>query len=312
MLDMLVVGGGYVGLSAAVAVKQAAPHLKVSVVEAAPEHVWKNDARASAVIAAAVKMLEIFGIWTEIAPEAQPITKMIVTDSRTSDPVRPVFLTFDGEVAEGRPFAHMIPNVVMVGEIRDVETADIAIRAAMTGHLVFSTLHTNDAVGGITRLTQSGLSIVEWQPLVGVVPPLTESAWHQRFERYRAFPQYLQLRPQMTLHEFKVIFFWEYLHRVIARAIGVIFMIPFLLFWMSGYFSRPLMTRALALFGLGAMQGVMGWLMVKSGLVDRPSVGTGTVIRPSTVESIAREAGFTGFTILPVEHESFRFYRLDP
>ncbi|MBX4927378.1 ubiquinone biosynthesis hydroxylase [Rhizobium binae] len=118
MLDMLVVGGGYVGLSAAVAVKQAAPHLKVSVVEAAPEHVWKSDARASAVIAAAVKMLEIFGLWTEIEPEAQPITKMIVTDSRTSDPVRPVFLTFDGEVAEGRPFAHMIPNVVMVAALR--------------------------------------------------------------------------------------------------------------------------------------------------------------------------------------------------
>ncbi|RUM20919.1 ubiquinone biosynthesis hydroxylase [Rhizobium phaseoli] len=118
MLDMLVVGGGYVGLSAAVAVKQAAPHLKVSVVEAAPEHVWKSDARASAVIAAAVKMLEIFGIWSEIEPEAQPITKMIVTDSRTSDPVRPVFLTFDGEVAEGRPFAHMIPNVAMVAALR--------------------------------------------------------------------------------------------------------------------------------------------------------------------------------------------------
>ncbi|MBB4575207.1 ubiquinone biosynthesis hydroxylase [Rhizobium lentis] len=118
MLDMLVVGAGYVGLSAAVAVKQAAPHLKVSVVEAAPEHAWKNDTRASAVIAAAVKMLEIFGIWEEIEPEAQPITKMIVTDSRTSDPVRPVFLTFDGEVAEGRPFAHMIPNVAMVAALR--------------------------------------------------------------------------------------------------------------------------------------------------------------------------------------------------
>jgi 2-octaprenyl-6-methoxyphenol hydroxylase len=118
MLDMLVVGGGYVGLSAAVAVKQAAPHLKVSVVEAAPEYAWKNDTRASAVIAAAVKMLEIFGIWNEIKPEAQPITKMIVTDSRTSDPVRPIFLTFDGEVAEGRPFAHMIPNVAMVAALR--------------------------------------------------------------------------------------------------------------------------------------------------------------------------------------------------
>ncbi|MGO6788802.1 ubiquinone biosynthesis hydroxylase [Rhizobium ruizarguesonis] len=118
MLDMLVVGGGYVGLSAAVAVKQAAPHLNVAVVEAAPENVWKNDTRASAIIAAAAKMLEVFGIWNEIEPEAQPITKMIVTDSKTSDPVRPVFLTFDGEVTEGRPFAHMIPNVTMVAALR--------------------------------------------------------------------------------------------------------------------------------------------------------------------------------------------------
>ncbi|AHF86058.1 2-octaprenyl-6-methoxyphenyl hydroxylase [Rhizobium leguminosarum bv. trifolii WSM1689] len=118
MLDMLVVGGGYVGLSAAVAVKQAAPHLNVAVVEAAPEHVWQNDTRASAIIAAAAKMLQVFGIWKEIEPEAQPITKMIVTDSKTSDPVRPVFLTFDGEVADGRPFAHMIPNVAMVAALR--------------------------------------------------------------------------------------------------------------------------------------------------------------------------------------------------
>src|SRR5262245_19804326 len=108
MLDMLVVGGGYVGLAAAVAVKQAAPHLRIEIIEAAPEGAWKKDGRASAIIAAAAKMLEVFGIWDEILPEAQPITKMIVTDSRTSDPVRPVFLTFDGEVStgnmnEGRP-----------------------------------------------------------------------------------------------------------------------------------------------------------------------------------------------------------------
>ncbi len=118
MLDMLVVGGGYVGLSVAVAVKQAAPHLDIAVIEAAPDHVWKKDMRASAIIAAATKMLEVFGIWDEIEPEAQPINKMIVTDSRMSDPVRPIFLTFDGEVADGRPFAHMIPNVAMVGALR--------------------------------------------------------------------------------------------------------------------------------------------------------------------------------------------------
>jgi 2-octaprenyl-6-methoxyphenol hydroxylase len=118
MLDMLVVGGGYVGLAAAVAVKQAAPHLQVTVVEAAPENVWRKDMRASAIIAAAAKMLGVFGVWDEIREEAQPIHRMIVTDSRTADPVRPVFLTFDGDVAEGQPFAHMVENAVMVGALR--------------------------------------------------------------------------------------------------------------------------------------------------------------------------------------------------
>jgi 2-octaprenyl-6-methoxyphenol hydroxylase len=133
MLDMLVAGGGYVGLSVAVAVKQAAPHLNVVVVEAAPEHAWKKDMRASAVIAAATRMLEVFGVWGEIEPEAQPITRMIVTDSKLSDPVRPVFLTFDGEVAEGRPFAHMIPNVAMVGALRGVcERLGVEIRHGLS------------------------------------------------------------------------------------------------------------------------------------------------------------------------------------
>ena len=132
MLDLLVVGGGYVGLSVAVAVKQAAPHLTVEVIEAAPEEAWKKDPRASAIIAAATKMLEVFGIWDRIEPEAQPITRMIVTDSKTCDPVRPVFLTFDGAVEEGRPFAHMIPNVAMVGALREVcEKLGIRIRHAV-------------------------------------------------------------------------------------------------------------------------------------------------------------------------------------
>lgn len=91
MLDVVVAGGGYVGLSVAVAIKQAAGHLNVQVVEAAPEDVWKKDVRASAIIAAATRMLDVFGIWNEIEPEAQPIHKMIVTDSKTADPVRPVF-----------------------------------------------------------------------------------------------------------------------------------------------------------------------------------------------------------------------------
>ncbi|TKT56345.1 ubiquinone biosynthesis hydroxylase [Rhizobiaceae bacterium LC148] len=133
MLDMLVVGGGYVGLAAAVAVKQAAPHLKIEVVEAAPETVWQKDERASAIIAAASRMLEVLGVWNEIQFEAQPISSMIVTDSRTSDPMRPVFLTFDGTIEEGRPFAHMVPNVAMVRALRGAcERLGITIRHGLS------------------------------------------------------------------------------------------------------------------------------------------------------------------------------------
>ena len=133
MLDVVVAGGGYVGLGVAVAIKQAAPHLNVQVIEAAPEEVWKKDMRASAIIAAAARMLDVFGIWQELEPEAQPIRKMIVTDSRTSDPIRPVFLTFDGDVEEGRPFAHMVPNVAMVGALRGVcERIGVTIRHGLS------------------------------------------------------------------------------------------------------------------------------------------------------------------------------------
>jgi cytochrome c oxidase assembly protein subunit 15 len=127
-------------------------------------------------------------------------------------------------------------------------------------------------VGGITRLTQSGLSIVDWDPFVGAIPPLSDADWHTVFDRYRQYPEYQKLREGMTLSEFKFIFFWEYTHRLLARTIGLVFLLPFGFFWLRGYFNRPLATRALALFGLGAAQGLMGWLMVASGLVDRPSV----------------------------------------
>lgn len=146
MLDMLVVGGGYVGLSVAVAVKQSAPHLNVEVIEAAPGHVWEKDERASAVIAAATKMLQVLNVWDDIAPEAQPINRMIVTDSRTSDPVRPVFLTFDGAVEEGQPFAHMIPNVAMVRALRGAcERLGIIIRHGLSAN-GFTTTSTKTTV----------------------------------------------------------------------------------------------------------------------------------------------------------------------
>lgn len=118
-LDILVCGGGYVGLSAAVALKHAAPSLDIAVIDAAPPEVWRNDQRASAIAAGARRLLSTLGVWEAIAPEAQPINEMIVTDSRTSDPVRPVFLTFGGSIEDGEPFAHMAPNVAMVAALRD-------------------------------------------------------------------------------------------------------------------------------------------------------------------------------------------------
>ncbi|WP_457939593.1 ubiquinone biosynthesis hydroxylase [Mesorhizobium sp. 10J20-29] len=117
-LDVLVAGAGYVGLATAVSLKQARPSLSVAIVDAAPPGAWERDGRASAIAAAACRMLDRLGCWAEIAPEAEAITEMIVTDSKTSDPVRPVFLTFDGEVAPGEPFAHMVANRVLNGALR--------------------------------------------------------------------------------------------------------------------------------------------------------------------------------------------------
>lgn len=127
-------------------------------------------------------------------------------------------------------------------------------------------------IGGITRLTESGLSIVDWAPIVGAVPPLNEGDWREAFARYQQYPEYVKLRPDMTLSEFKSIYFWEYLHRMMGRLIGMAFLIPFVWFLIRGYFNGPLVRRVLVLFALGGLQGLMGWYMVSSGLVDRPDV----------------------------------------
>ena len=127
-------------------------------------------------------------------------------------------------------------------------------------------------IGGITRLTRSGLSIVEWSPIMGVFPPSNEAEWVEAFRRYQQFPEYQKLRQGMSLPEFKFIYFWEYTHRLAARLVGVVFLIPFLVFWARGYFNPPLLRRVLLLFGLGALQGFMGWYMVKSGLAEDPAV----------------------------------------
>lgn len=126
-------------------------------------------------------------------------------------------------------------------------------------------------VGGITRLTLSGLSIVEWNPIMGVIPPIGDDAWREAFAAYQQTPDY-EWRSGMTLADFRFIFFWEYLHRLLARTIGLVFLVPFVVFWAKGWFNAAMRNRALALFALGAAQGLMGWLMVASGLVDRPAV----------------------------------------
>jgi len=127
-------------------------------------------------------------------------------------------------------------------------------------------------IGGITRLTDSGLSMSDWNLIMGSVPPLNEADWQKTFDRYKQFPQYQKLNTGMELGEFKTIFFWEYLHRVLGRVVGIVFIIPFGFFWAKGYFNSKWLKRMFILLGLGAVQGIMGWVMVKSGLVDVPYV----------------------------------------
>lgn len=127
-------------------------------------------------------------------------------------------------------------------------------------------------VGGATRLTQSGLSITEWKPVMGAIPPLTEADWQAEFAKYRAIPQYAQLFPDMTLAGFKSIFYWEWAHRLLGRMIGVLFALPLIGFWVTGRLTPTLKPRLLALLALGGLQGAIGWWMVKSGLSERVSV----------------------------------------
>lgn len=127
-------------------------------------------------------------------------------------------------------------------------------------------------VGGITRLTESGLSIVEWKPITGAIPPLTEQAWQEAFEGYKKIPEYTELNRGMTLEAFKHIFFWEYLHRLLGRLIGVAFALPLLWFWVMGAVPQGYKGRLLGLLVLGGMQGVVGWWMVSSGLTERTDV----------------------------------------
>jgi len=127
-------------------------------------------------------------------------------------------------------------------------------------------------VGGATRLTESGLSIVEWKPVSGALPPLNQAQWTQAFEAYKRIPQYREINAGMNLAEFKTIFWWEFSHRLLGRVIGIAYLLPFLWFMWRGFLAADLRRRLWLIFGLGALQGAVGWWMVASGLSQRVEV----------------------------------------
>ncbi|MCT8988737.1 ubiquinone biosynthesis hydroxylase [Chelativorans sp. SCAU2101] len=181
LFDVLIAGAGYVGLTIAVSLRQARPGMRILVVDAAPEGVWQRDGRASAVAAAAVRMLRQLGCWEEIEAEAQPITEMVITDSRTSDPVRPVFLTFGGEATPGEPFAHMVMNRDLNGALRrrakelgidivqgvaaeafDIEPAAVDVRLSDETSCRTRLLVAADGVKSRLR-DMAGIHVVRWE-----------------------------------------------------------------------------------------------------------------------------------------------------
>jgi cytochrome c oxidase assembly protein subunit 15 len=154
-------------------------------------------------------------------------------------------------------------SAVPMPRLRAVRIWLIVVAALIVGTLI---------VGGATRLTESGLSIVEWKPITGILPPLTAEQWTGQFEAYKAIPQYREMNFGMSLDEFKTIFYWEWIHRLLARSIGAVFLLPFLYFLWRGGLSSDLKRRLWIIFALGGLQGAVGWWMVKSGLTDRVSV----------------------------------------
>lgn len=127
-------------------------------------------------------------------------------------------------------------------------------------------------VGGLTRLTDSGLSITEWKPVTGAVPPLSDTAWAEEFAKYREIPEYERVNRGMTLEEFKAIYWWEWGHRFLGRFIGVAFLLPLIVFWLQGAIPKGFRARLALLFVLGGLQGAVGWWMVASGLSERVDV----------------------------------------
>ena len=148
------------------------------------------------------------------------------------------------------------------------QSRSVAVWLWLTAGLVFAMV----VVGGVTRLTGSGLSITEWKPNMGVLPPMNHADWMDAFEKYRAIPQYQQVNAGMSLSEFQGIFFWEWFHRLLGRLIGLVFALPFFVFLALRMMPRRLIVRCVVLLALGGLQGLIGWWMVTSGLSERVDV----------------------------------------
>ncbi len=151
---------------------------------------------------------------------------------------------------------------------KDRNNRHIAIWLFVVCAFVFAMI----VVGGVTRLTESGLSMVNWKPISGIIPPLDGAEWAAEFEAYKQYPEYQKVNRGMSLDEFKNIFFWEYSHRLLGRLIGIVFAVPFFIFLMRRKIKRALKPHLWTMLLLGGCQGLLGWWMVKSGLVDRPDV----------------------------------------
>jgi len=165
----------------------------------------------------------------------------------------------------------MSPNPLPIepaARARPLASPNIAAWLLACCALVFAMI----VVGGVTRLTRSGLSIVEWQPILGTLPPLNEGQWLETFAKYKLTPEYVKVNRGMSLEAFKGIFWWEYFHRLLGRMIGFVFFLPLVWFWWRDRIDRPLALKLAGIFVLGGLQGAMGWYMVKSGLVDDPRV----------------------------------------
>ena len=155
-----------------------------------------------------------------------------------------------------------------MNEFADTKNRRVATWLLVCCALVFVMV----VLGGVTRLTGSGLSMVDWRPVTGVLPPIGDSQWQQVFDMYQETPEFQKKNSYMDVHDFKGIFWLEYLHRLLGRTVGIVFLLPFLFFIWNGYILRRELPKYALMFVLGGMQGVLGWYMVKSGLVDNPSV----------------------------------------